>query len=235
MVGWEIENNNLINKDKFKRYALLLALILVVAGIAVSGAREMVTLENLHSFIESIGYWGWLGFILIYSIGASVGFPGTIFTVAGGLIFGKWVGTLLNLIGATIGACFAFAVSRYIAKEAMMEKFGHQKWFTTLNNGLRESGFNYMLFVRLVPIFPFNGLNFAAGLTVVTFRNYLAGTAIGMIPATFVYTNAAAELGDAATEGFHLSGGMVFALLLLGLLAMIPVLIKKYRKTKVES
>jgi uncharacterized membrane protein YdjX (TVP38/TMEM64 family) len=190
----------------------LAALILVVAGIAVTGAREMVSLQNLRSFVESIGYWGWLGFIIAYSLGASVGFPGTLFTAVGGLVFGKWVGTLLNLAGATLGA-----------------------WFSTLNNGLRENGLNYMLFVRLVPIFPFNGLNFAAGLTVVTFRNYLAGTAIGMIPATFIYTNAAAEVGDAASEGFHLSGGMLFAFLLLGLLAIIPIAVKKYKKSGAEN
>ena len=235
MIEWGIEPIIKINREKYRRYALLLALILVVVGIAVTGVKDIVTLEYLRSLIESIGFWGWLGFILLYSVGSSVGLPGTIFTIAGGLIFGKWVGTLLNIIGATIGACFAFAVSRYIARESMLEKFGEQKWFNTLNDGLRENGFNYMLFVRLVPIFPFNGLNFAAGLTGISFRNYLAGTALGILPATFIYTNAAAELGDAAAEGFHLSGGMIFALALLGLLAIIPVVIKKYRKKGAES
>lgn len=214
-------------RTKLKLVLFLLIIVAIVASVRIFHLEQYLSTERLNAVMDSMGVWAPVGFVLIYAVGMLIGLPGTIFTVAGGLIFGKWFGTLYNVFGATIGASGAFWISRLLASEALIKKFSGQKWFEKFNAGLEENGLYYMLFVRLVPLFPFNGLNFGSGLTKISFRNYFIGTAVGIIPATFVFTNAAAELGESATTGEFLTGGMIGAFALLGVFALVPILIKR--------
>ncbi len=211
---------------------LKLALFLALAAAAVmvfkmSGFDKYLSIEQVQMFVDSMGVWAPIAFVLIYAAAMMLGLPGTVFTIVGGLVFGKWLGTLLNVVGATVGASGAFWVARLLAGEMLIKKLSGQKWFDKFNKGLEENGVSYMLFVRLVPLFPFNGINFGSGITKVSFRDYLVGTVVGIIPATFVFTNAAVEVGESATAGFKLTGGMISAFALLGLFALIPVMIKR--------
>ncbi len=224
-----------MNKKNIK-FAVFVALIVAVVIFAkFSGIGEFLSPQKIRTLLDEMGLWAPLAFIALYAVTAMVGLPGTIFTVIGGLLFGKWFGTLYNIIGATLGASGAFWISRMLARDAFYQKFAKQKWFIKFNEGLEKEGLYYMLFVRLVPIFPYNGLNFGAGLTKISFRNYFIGTAIGMIPASFVYTNAAAEIGESAAEGFKLTPGIITAFVLLGIVALVPILIKKRMEKKRES
>jgi len=194
--------------------------------------HEHLTLQKLHNLVDSFGIFGPLAFVLLYAVASTFGLPGTIFTIAGGIIFGKWLGTALNITGATLGACAAFAIGRFAARDVMAQKFRGQKWFDKLEKGIAEDGLNYMLFVRLVPVFPYNGLNYGASLTGISFKNYLIGTFFGMMPASFIFTNAAAEIGESIEEGFTLTAGMITSLVLLGILALVPIAVKKYKVYK---
>jgi len=219
-------------KSDKKLIVIAVAVILIIVLVKQSGISDAISLKSIRAMVDSLGFWGPIGFILVYALATSFGLPGTIITVAGGLIFGKWLGTLFNLIGAVLGSSGAFWIARLLARESLSEKFKGQKWFEKFNNGLEKDGFNYMLFVRLVPLFPYNGVNFGSGLTRIPFKSYLLGTAIGIIPGTFIFTNVAAEIGESATEGFSISPGIIMAFTLLGLFALIPIGYKKYKAGK---
>jgi len=223
--------------DKQNRFRLIIVIFLlasIIFAFKYFRLDEHISLTKLHVLVEDLGYWGPLAFILLYAIASTFGLPGTIFTIAGGVIFGKWLGTALNITGATLGACAAFAIARFAARGIMAEKFKTQKWFVKLEKGIAEDGLNYMLFVRLIPVFPYNGLNYGAALTSISFRNYFIGTFFGMMPASFIFTNAAAEIGESVEEGFKLSAGMITSLVLLAVLALVPIAVKKYKLIKKE-
>lgn len=210
------------------KLALFLALaVAVVVFFKAEGLDKYFSIEQVQAFVDSMGVWAPIAFVLIYALAMMIGLPGTVFTIVGALVFGKWLGTFLNVVGATIGASGAFFIARLMAGELLIKKLSGQKWFDKFNKGLEENGISYMLFVRLVPLFPFNGINFGSGITKVSFRDYLVGTFLGIIPATFVFTNAAVEVGQSATAGFKLTGGMIGAFALLGLFALIPIMIKR--------
>ena len=222
-------------KSRLKLILFILIIIMVVASVKIFHLEQYFSAQRLTELLGGMGIWGPVVFILLYSAGMLIGLPGTLFTVAGGLIFGTWFGTLYNVIGATIGASGAFWIARLLGSEALINKFSGQKWFDKLNKGLEENGLYYMLFIRLVPVFPFNGVNFGCGLTKITFRDYFIGTAIGIIPASFVFTNAAAELGESAKTGDFLTSGTIGAFVLLGLFALIPIIIKKRHENKQQA
>lgn len=213
----------------------LLALAVLVAAIVV--AFKFTNLgyyfqrEFIEGLLDRLGYWAPLGFIAIYAVATVLGVPGTIMTVLGGVVFGAYWGTVLVVIGATIGACGAFSVARFLARDFITEMFGKTKWFRRLDEGVREYGLSFILFIRLVPIFPFNGINFATGLTMVRFRDYFIGTLIGIIPASFVFTNAAAQAAQAAA-GKKIGADFYISLVLLALIAVIPAAYKKYKMTR---
>ncbi len=222
-------------KASLKLATILIVIVGCVVLIRETGLMGKISLTEIRSLVDSLGVWGSVGFVIVYAVTTSFGLPGTIITVAGGLIFGRWLGTVLNIIGATLGASGAFWIARLVARDTLSEKFQGQKWFEKFNAGMEKDGFNYLLFVRLVPVFPYNGINFGAGLTKISFKDYITATAIGIIPGSFVFTNAAAEIGESASGGGIFSPGVMLAFVLLGLFALIPVLHRKFKAKKTDE
>jgi uncharacterized membrane protein YdjX (TVP38/TMEM64 family) len=125
-------------------------------------------------------------FVLGYAVATTVGLPATAFTLAGGAIFGTLLGSLLNWIGATLGALGAYALARRLGSDAVRNLLGrHARILETLT---AAAGFSTIFRLRLIPVVPFNALNFAAGLAPASFRPYALSTALGIIPGTVVYT-----------------------------------------------
>ena len=125
--------------------------------------------------------------ILATSIAAPLGFPGTPLTLITGSIFGVWFGTLVALTGNTIGAVLAFLLSRYMFKEKAQSLIAQYPRIKKYIARLEERGLSTILFLRLVPLFPFNATNFLLGVTPVTLCTYAIGSFVGMIPGTFLY------------------------------------------------
>ena len=212
------------------KLVFLLALILLVAlAFKLFGLGEYFTREYIEQLLERLGSWAPAGFISVYAVATILGVPGTILTVLGGIIFGSYLGTLLIVIGATLGASGAFFVSRFLARDFILEKFGSASWFKKLDEGIESRGLYFILFIRLVPVFPFNGINFASGLTNIKFRDYFIATAIGIIPASFVFANAASKAASAATGG-EIGAGFYLSLVMLGILALVPMIYNKYKE-----
>jgi len=169
------------------------------------------------------------GFMLIYIIQTALSLPGAaILSLAAGAIFGSIMGTLYANIAATIGATLAFLVTRYLLRDVVLNKFGRK--MEGMNLELEERGFSYLLFLRLVPLFPFFLINLAAGLTRLPLRTFFLGTMIGIIPGGFVYVNAGASLASIDSLSTIASPRVLGSFALLGLFALVPVLYNKFKQ-----
>lgn len=168
--------------------------------------------------------------LLIYTGATALSFPGaTVLSLAVGFLFGRWVGTLIILIAATLGATLLFIAARYLFADAMRKRVG-DGLAAKLINGFSDDAFHYLLFLRLVPLFPFWLVNLAPSFTPIKLRTYVAATAIGILPGCFVFANLGQSLGRIDSLQQLLSAGLLLAFGLLGVLALIPVVMRKFRK-----
>jgi len=168
------------------------------------------------------------GFMAVYIIQTALSLPGAaILSLAAGAIFGSIMGTVYANIAATAGATLAFLVARYLLRDTILNKFGAK--LEGMNRELEERGFSYLLFLRLVPLFPFFLINLAAGLTRLPLRTFFIGTMLGIIPGGFVYVNAGASLATIDSLAGIASPRVLGSFVLLGLFALIPVLYNKFK------
>jgi uncharacterized membrane protein YdjX (TVP38/TMEM64 family) len=168
-------------------------------------------------------------FIAIYLVQTALSLPGAaILSLTAGALFGPALGTLYAVIAATGGATLAFLVTRYLLRDAVLEKFGSK--LEGMNRELEVRGFNYLLFLRLVPVFPFFLINLAAGLTTLPLRTFFIGTLLGIIPGGFVYVNAGASLASIDSLSGIVSPRVLGSFTLLGLFALVPALYTRYRR-----
>jgi uncharacterized membrane protein YdjX (TVP38/TMEM64 family) len=154
------------------------------------------------SWIESLGVWGPVAFVLGYVVATVLLVPGALLTIAAGAIFGLWKGTLVVFVGATGGSALAFLIARYVLRGTVERRLERWSRGRALDRAIGESGFRLVVLLRLSPLFPFNLLNYALGLTRVGFPHYLAAST-GMLPATFLYVYYGTAIGNLA----RLAGG----------------------------
>ena len=166
-------------------------------------------------------------FIGTYILVTGLSLPGAvILTLAGGFVFGAGWATLFINLGATTGATQAFLTARYVLRDAVEQKFGAR--LGPFQEGFAKNAFNYLLTLRLIPLFPFFMVNLVSGLTRVSVGIYVAATAIGIIPGSFVYAYAGRQLGTINSLKEIASPNVIGAFVLLGLLALVPVLYKRF-------
>ena len=179
-------------------------------------------------------YWGMLvGSVLIYTASTALSLPiATVLSLAIGFLFGRWVGIGIIIFSATFGATLVFLAARYLFAEAAQKRIGTVG--KKIISGFRENAFNYLLFLRLVALFPFWLVNLAPAFTPIKLRTYVVATAIGITPGSFVFANLGKSLGSVDSPTHLLSIQTLSAFILLGIFALIPVLVKKFqlRKTK---
>ncbi len=188
--------------------------------------------------VESLGPWAAAAFVGLYATLTVAWVPGSVMTLAAGAIFGLVEGTLITLAGATIGAALAFLVARYLARDAVERRLGGHRKLRTIDEALAREGAKVVFLLRLSPVFPFNALNYALGLTRVRFRDYVLASATGMVPGTFLYVyagHAAGRVADAAIAETPRGAGY-YALLAVGLVATIAatVLVTRAARRQLE-
>jgi uncharacterized membrane protein YdjX (TVP38/TMEM64 family) len=167
--------------------------------------------------------WAPPAFALLYAGAIALGAPGTLLTVIGGVAFGFARGLAVNFAGALLGATAAFFIGRFVARDAVLRLFGkHLARLPDLASG--RAAFFAFLRLRLIPLVPFNGLNFAAGVTRAKLLPYLAGTALGIVPSTVAYTWFAAELapGGSGADRARAMGSLALVLALACAAAILP-------------
>jgi uncharacterized membrane protein YdjX (TVP38/TMEM64 family)/rhodanese-related sulfurtransferase len=208
-----------------------LMLVLVLAG-AIAWAflnRDRLDPGSLQMQIQSLGFWAPLGFIALFALATVLFLPGAMFGLAGGALFGPLWGTAWNLIGATLGATLAFLAARYVASDWVARRSGGR--LKQLVEGVEAEGWRFVAFVRLVPLFPFNLLNYALGLTRVRLGPYVLASFLAMAPGTVAYTWLGHAGRQAAAGGEAGIRNLLFALALLALVAFLPRLLRRLRQT----
>ena len=219
-----------------RRWGPLAAVIAALVGGYAFGLHEYLALDALRRSQDSLlSYVGGnavgaaAAYFIVYAAAVAVSFPGaSALTVAGGFMFGALVGTALAWAAATAGATVIFLVARTSLGDLLAERAGVRT--QKLRAGFQKEGFNYLLFLRLVPLFPFWLVNLAAALFGIRLLAYVTATAIGILPGTFVFAYFGAGLGTALeAEGPKLPAELIVALVLLGLLALVPVAARRWR------
>lgn len=169
------------------RFLLLAAFIIAaITSVKLTGLDKYLDQDRLRDFVSGYGAWGPLVYIAIYSVAPSFMLPGLPITVAGGILFGPIGGTIYTSIGATIGASIAFLFARYMGREWVGSMLKEGRW-KELDSEVERRGWKIVAFTRLIPLFPFNLLNYAFGLTRIKFGHYAAASFIFMLPGITAY------------------------------------------------
>lgn len=213
------------------RYVLAGLLVLAI-GFAFT-YRGHIDIAALQAWLEGQGALAPFAFIAFYVVATVLFLPGSVLTLAGGALFGPVAGTLYSLTGATLGAAVAFLVARYVAGDWVARKAGGR--LKQLIDGVEAEGWRFVAFVRLVPLFPFNLLNYALGLTRVSFAHYVVASFVCMFPGALAYTYLG-YAGRAAVEGSqNMIQIVLLALALLAFALFLPALIKRWRQVPAAS
>ena len=206
----------------------LLGLMLVLAVGTAIALRDRFDAAALQAWVEGAGAAGPLLFMAVYALATVLFLPGSVITLAGGVLFGPVWGAVYNLTGATIGAALAFLIARYLAAGWVAQRTGGR--MKQLVDGVEQEGWRFVAFVRLVPLFPFNLLNYALGLTRIRFWHYVLASYIFMLPGATAYT----WLGYAGREALAGGEGMIrnilIALALLAAVIFLPHFVRKLRE-----
>lgn len=171
--------------------AALVALVLI-------GREAGGYVPRFAQWVDGLGPWGPLVFVVGYAVAVVAFVPGSILTLAAGAIFGLVEGTVLVLVGATLGSTAAFVVSRYLARDAVARKVEGDRRFASIDRAIEREGRRIVFLLRLSPIFPFNLLNYALGLTRVRLADYVVAS-LGMLPGTLLYVYSGKVAGELAT------------------------------------
>lgn len=201
-----------------------LAIVAIVA-LVLAGKRLAVLVPQFAEYINSLGAIGAVVFVLGYVLACIAFVPASILTLAAGAIFGLAKGIALVFVAAMLGATAAFLIARYVARGAIEKRVTGNAKFAALDAAIGAQGRRIVFLLRLSPVFPFSLLNYALGLTRVTFADYIIGS-IGMLPGTVLYVYYGRLVGDVAA----LAGGVkapkdagYYAVLILGLVATVVV------------
>jgi uncharacterized membrane protein YdjX (TVP38/TMEM64 family) len=194
-------------------FRLLALLALLVLAVVLAVRSDAVGVDALRQLFDGFGTAGPFVFAAVYGIAATLLLPAAPFTVVAGLLFGPVIGTVTALVGATTGATGAFLLGRLVGR-GPVEQLGGRR-VAGLDRYLGRRGFAAVLVIRLVPLFPFNLINLAAGVTGIPLRDYVLATAIGIVPGTVAYAALGGTIEDPTSPAFLLAL-TVFAVVTVG-------------------
>ncbi len=222
--------------------ALKLALVALFVGVVVAffalGGHRYLSLDAIKANRDALLGFTQGHFAASLAIAFVVYVAATAFSLPGGLVlsltvgflFGRWIGTALVVVAATIGATLVFVAARYVFADAARRRLG--AFGERINAGFTENAFSYLLFLRLVPLFPFFLVNLAPAFTSIPLSTYALATFVGVIPGTFVFVNLGQTLGRIESLKGLVSAETLGAFALLGVFALVPVAIRKLRTRK---
>lgn len=232
-AGHETSKNR--NKSVLKALFLFIFIIAAIILVRFTPIKNYLTTEALGNFLENVGIWAPLIFIIIYAVGVCVFLPGTLLTGLGAAIFGAYWGFVYVWFGAMAGAGGAFWIGRTLGREFAASLVGDK--LKKYDDAIERNGFATVLYLRLV-YFPFTPLNFGMGLTKVHFRDYFFGTGLGITVGTFIFTFFIGTLKDVWISGNWaelFSFKVLFSIALFIFSFFIPKIIKKINGEKTAA
>lgn len=220
-----------------KKINLRIIFWIIAVALLLAAAKYFnvqILLKNSLNWISGLGYLGPIVFILIYILATVLFIPGSILTLGAGAVFGVLSGSVFVSIASTIGAVLAFLIGRYIARGWVSKKIEGNQKFKAIDEAVAREGWKIVGLTRLSPIFPFNLLNYAFGVTKVSLRDYFLASWIGMMPGTVMYVYIGSLASDLASLG---AGGRTkspaeWTLYIVGLLATVIVTVYVTRIAK---
>ncbi len=226
-----------------KRFGPLILVALAVAVVLASGLADHLSLvelkarrDQLQGFVALHPALSFGLYILIYIAVVSLSLPGAlVMTLSGGFLFGPWLGAAAASSGASMGAAVIFLVCRTAVGDSLRGKAGST--ISRIEEGVRRDAFSYILTLRLIPVMPFWLVNLAAGFVNIPLRTFLAATVLGILPGSLVYSGLGAGLGEVFASGQEPNLGVIFEphvllpLVGLGLLSLLPVVLRRFRKS----
>ena len=224
---------------------LKLLILAVFAGAIIAlfafGGQKYLSLETIKSNRDALltftrdHRFAMLAIaFVVYTVAVACSLPGAIvLSLTCGFLFGRWVGSLVIIAAATLGATLVFLAARYLFADWARSKMGGLG--KKINEGFSENAFNYMLFLRLVPAFPFFLVNLAPAFTNIKLSTFVLATAIGIIPGTFVFANLGETLGTIDSLSGLISKETLLAFALLGVLALVPIAIRKFKSKRAPA
>jgi len=204
----------------------LLFLAVVIGTVKASGISRYLEQETLRTWIGGYGTLAPIIYILVYAVAPALFLPGLPITIVGGILFGPFWGVVYAITGATIGACVAFLVSRYLARQWVERQLKSPRW-RRLDHGVEKHGWKVVAFTRLIPFFPFNLLNYAFGLTRIGFRPYAIATFVFMLPACIAFIVLSSSFLDLIRGKLSLT--FIVGLALVILVSAFPPLYRRYK------
>ncbi|NPU83969.1 MAG: hypothetical protein HPY65_05730 [Syntrophaceae bacterium] len=208
------------------RLLLLAVLVGAIAAIRLTGATRYLDQDALRGLIAGYGILAPALYMLIYTVAPALLLPGLPLTIAGGILFGPFWGVVYTITSATAGACLAFLVARYLARDWVEKKLRSPRW-RRLDEGVERHGWKVVAFTRLIPLFPFNLLNYAFGMTKIRFWPYAVATFLCMLPATVAYIVFSSSLLDLIRG--KVSTTLVVGIGLVVLVSLIPVFWRRWQ------
>ncbi len=213
-----------LDKKTVAKVVLLIS-IFAVATIVVYNTplKKYTDPRELKAFFLAFGYWAPLVFILAFAVKAVIPFPSSVFALAAGLVFGPFYGAVYAIIGSVISAAIAYQLSRRLGRDFVVKVLGNKA--KALGRLTNVHGLEVVLFFRMVPSLPFDVFNLGAGLSNITFSDFLIGTAIGMTPWSF----ALSYLGDRLAN-MKLNFISFLSFFLIIAIFALPIIIRKFSK-----
>ncbi len=226
-----------------KNQIIILLLIVAVFIFLILGGQQWLSLEAIRShrdqltlFTEQHYLIMLLACSLVYSLSTALSLPtGTVLSLLLGFLFGRWIGGFVIVVSATIGATAVFWLARYLFAEWAERRMQGHEGAKKIIDGFQADAFNYLLFLRLVPLFPFWLVNLAPAFTPVSLRVYVITTFLGIMPGSFIYANLGQSLGSIERLDQLLSAQTLWALALLGVLSLLPVIVKRYQALRLNG
>lgn len=202
----------------FIGFALICLIVLYAFDVI-----DKIDIEATSDAVRELGIWGMLLYVIAYTIRPLFFFPATLLTLFGGYTFGPFLGTGLDIVGAGSGAVLAFLIARYLGREKM-ERFVKGKKIERFDQTIQNNGFMVVLYLRLIPLIPFDSINYSLGLSSVKLKSYIAATYLGIIPGAFVLNYIGSSLRT-------MDRNLWIAVALYGVMVLLPIIVKKYKGT----
>jgi uncharacterized membrane protein YdjX (TVP38/TMEM64 family) len=214
-----------MNKRQLAKW--LIAAVVILAIIWLSRSVFEVDANSIRNWILSFGLWAPLIYIAIYTIRPLIFFPASVLSIAGGLAFGAWMGTIYTIIGATLGALLSFYVASTLGKSLVKKQWSGNA--AKIQSQMEQNGFLYVLMFRLIPVINFDVVSYLAAIAKVRFSSFALATLIGIIPGTFAYN----FLGSSFVSGNPKIIALAIAVFIV--LTVVPILIRNRWNNKTNT
>lgn len=207
-----------MKKDSSKKLKYLLSILMIITILFVIYKISSldIGIDDIKNYVDSFGKLGPIVYIIMFSLVPLTLFPDSILAIAGGLAFGFVNGYIYTTIGALIGGSISFYISRKLGRD-IVKKFTKEK-LDNIEEMINEKGFFIIFLLRLIPLFPFDVISYGAGLTSISYKDFILATLIGTIPGILVFTNIGAQSVNIGSNSFYIS---IAALILLFLLSFL--------------